>query len=83
MVFELRTLNRSLQQRALNLGEESSVENPHTHPQSLHSEIQQSQVHTHTHTHTLYNKSFQCIGFNRNAIQYQQTNKLTTHYHRL
>ncbi|XP_062341140.1 BICD family-like cargo adapter 2 isoform X1 [Osmerus eperlanus] len=44
VVFELRTLNRSLQQRALSLGEESSVENTHTHPQSLHSEIQQSQA---------------------------------------
>ena len=82
-MFELRTLNRSLQQRALSLGEESSVENTHTHPLSLHSEIQQSQVHTHTHTHTLHNKRFQRIGFNRKTIQYQQTNKLTTQFNRL
>ncbi len=50
MVFELRTLNRSLQQKALNLGEESILDSTHTQPLSLLSEIQQSQVHTHTHT---------------------------------
>ena len=55
-MFELRTLNRSLQQKALNLGEESFLDSTHTQPLSLLSEIQQSQVHTrtltHTHTHT-------------------------------
>ena len=53
MVFELRTLNRSLQQKTLNLGEESILDSTHTQPLSLLSEIQQSQVHTETHTHTL------------------------------
>ncbi|XP_013858617.1 BICD family-like cargo adapter 2 isoform X1 [Austrofundulus limnaeus] len=43
-VFELRTLNRSLQQKALNLGEESVLDSPHTHPLSLLSEIQQTQA---------------------------------------
>lgn len=48
MVFELRTLNRSLQQKALSLGEESILDSAHTQPLSLLSEIQQSQVHTET-----------------------------------
>ncbi|XP_022046177.1 BICD family-like cargo adapter 2 isoform X1 [Acanthochromis polyacanthus] len=44
VVFELRTLNRSLQQKALNLGEESVLDSSHTQPLSLLSEIQQSQA---------------------------------------
>nr|XP_046267631.1 BICD family-like cargo adapter 2 isoform X1 [Scatophagus argus]XP_046267632.1 BICD family-like cargo adapter 2 isoform X1 [Scatophagus argus] len=44
VVFELRTLNRSLQQKALNLGEDSILDCAHTQPLSLHSEIQQSQA---------------------------------------
>ncbi|XP_017273694.1 BICD family-like cargo adapter 2 isoform X1 [Kryptolebias marmoratus] len=44
VVFELRTLNRSLQQKALNLGEESILDSTHTQPLSLLSEIQQSQA---------------------------------------
>ncbi|KAM4726525.1 BICD family-like cargo adapter 2 isoform 1-T1 [Anableps anableps] len=44
VVFELRTLNRSLQQKALNLGEESFLDSTHTQPLSLLSEIQQSQA---------------------------------------
>ncbi|XP_008276975.1 BICD family-like cargo adapter 2 isoform X1 [Stegastes partitus] len=44
VVFELRTLNRSLQQKALNLGEESILDSSHTQPLSLLSEIQQSQA---------------------------------------
>ncbi|XP_068456576.1 BICD family-like cargo adapter 2 [Clinocottus analis] len=44
VVFELRTVNRSLQQKALNLGEESILDSRQTQPLSLHSEIQQSQV---------------------------------------
>ncbi|XP_068187908.1 BICD family-like cargo adapter 2 isoform X1 [Antennarius striatus] len=44
VVFELRTLTRSLQQRALNLGEESILDSPHPQPLSLLSEIQQSQA---------------------------------------
>ncbi|TNN63489.1 Bicaudal D-related protein 2 [Liparis tanakae] len=44
VVFELRTVNRSLQQKALNLGEESILDRTQTQPLSLHSEIQQSQV---------------------------------------
>lgn len=48
MVFELRTVNRSLQQKALNLGEDSILDSTQTQPLSLHSEIQQSQVLTHT-----------------------------------
>ena len=50
MVFELRSLNRSLQQKALNLGEEGILDCPHIEPLSLLSEIQQSQVPPHTHT---------------------------------
>uniref|UniRef100_A0A3P8UE83 BICD family-like cargo adapter 2 n=1 Tax=Amphiprion percula TaxID=161767 RepID=A0A3P8UE83_AMPPE len=52
VVFELRTLNRSLQQKALNLGEESVLDSSHTQPLSLLSEIQQSQVPTETHRNT-------------------------------
>ncbi|XP_041808595.1 BICD family-like cargo adapter 2 [Chelmon rostratus] len=44
VVFELRTMNRSLQQKALNLGEESALDTTHTQPLSLLSEIQQSQA---------------------------------------
>lgn len=54
MVFELRTLNRSLQQKGLNMGEESILDSTHTQPLSLLSEIQQSQVHTETHTYTTH-----------------------------
>lgn len=46
LVFELRTMNRSLQQKALNLGEDGPLDTPHAQPLSLLSEIQQSQVHT-------------------------------------
>uniref|UniRef100_A0A667YBU3 BICD family-like cargo adapter 2 n=1 Tax=Myripristis murdjan TaxID=586833 RepID=A0A667YBU3_9TELE len=53
VVFELRTLNRSLQQKALSLGEERILEFTHTQPLSLLSEIQQSQVQTETHTHVV------------------------------
>lgn len=44
VVFELRTLNHSLQQNALNLGEDSILDTTHTQPLSLLSEIQQSQA---------------------------------------
>ncbi|XP_011481820.1 BICD family-like cargo adapter 2 isoform X1 [Oryzias latipes] len=44
VVFELRTLNRSLQEKALNLGEDSVLDSAHTQPLSLLSEIQQSQA---------------------------------------
>ncbi|XP_034745326.1 BICD family-like cargo adapter 2 isoform X1 [Etheostoma cragini] len=44
VVFELRTVNRSLQKKALNLGEESILDSTQTEPLSLHSEIQQSQA---------------------------------------
>nr|XP_061800936.1 BICD family-like cargo adapter 2 [Nerophis lumbriciformis] len=44
VVFELRTMNRSLQQNALSLGEESVLDITHTQPLSLLSEIQQSQA---------------------------------------
>ncbi|XP_076024557.1 BICD family-like cargo adapter 2 isoform X1 [Genypterus blacodes] len=44
VVFELRTLNRSLQQNALSPGEESFLDTTHTQPMSLLSEIQQSQA---------------------------------------
>ncbi|GAA6232193.1 bicaudal D-related protein 2-like isoform X1 [Lates japonicus] len=44
VVFELRTLNRSLQQKAQSLGEESILDSAHTQPLSLLSEIQQSQA---------------------------------------
>uniref|UniRef100_A0A3B4Y3L1 BICD family-like cargo adapter 2 n=1 Tax=Seriola lalandi dorsalis TaxID=1841481 RepID=A0A3B4Y3L1_SERLL len=44
VVFELRTLNRSLQQKSLSLGEESILDSAHTQPLSLLSEIQQSQA---------------------------------------
>ncbi|XP_044078240.1 BICD family-like cargo adapter 2 isoform X1 [Siniperca chuatsi] len=44
VVFELRTVNRSLQQNALNLGEENILDSRHTQPLSLLSEIQQSQT---------------------------------------
>ncbi|KAM6907431.1 BICD family-like cargo adapter 2 [Xenentodon cancila] len=44
VVFELRTLNGSLQQKALNLGEEGLLDSAHIQPLSLLSEIQQSQA---------------------------------------
>ncbi|XP_060910835.1 BICD family-like cargo adapter 2 isoform X1 [Labrus mixtus] len=44
VVFELRTLNRSLQQKDLNMGEESILDSTHTQPLSLLSEIQQTQA---------------------------------------
>ncbi|KAL3971099.1 nesprin-1 [Sarotherodon galilaeus] len=44
MVFELRTLNRSLQQKALNLDEDSILDRTQAEPLSLLSEIQQSQA---------------------------------------
>lgn len=44
LVFELRTMNRSLQQNTMNLGEDASLGMAHAQPLSLLSEIQQSQV---------------------------------------
>uniref|UniRef100_A0A3B3CL11 BICD family-like cargo adapter 2 n=2 Tax=Oryzias melastigma TaxID=30732 RepID=A0A3B3CL11_ORYME len=44
VVFELRTLNRSLQEKALSLGEDGVLDSAHTQPLSLLSEIQQSQA---------------------------------------
>ncbi|XP_061660360.1 BICD family-like cargo adapter 2 isoform X1 [Syngnathoides biaculeatus] len=44
VMFELRTMNRSLQQNALSLEEESILDTTHTRPLSLLSEIQQSQA---------------------------------------
>lgn len=44
MIFELRTMNRSLQQKALSLGEESVLDSTHLQPLSLLSEIQQTQA---------------------------------------
>ncbi|KAL3042856.1 hypothetical protein OYC64_020721 [Pagothenia borchgrevinki] len=44
VVFELRSVNRSLQQNSLNLGEDSFLDSRQTEPLSLHSEIQQSQA---------------------------------------
>lgn len=44
LVFELRTINRSLQQRAHSLGEDASLDMAHAQPLSLLSEIQQSQA---------------------------------------
>ncbi|XP_029957096.1 BICD family-like cargo adapter 2 isoform X1 [Salarias fasciatus] len=44
VVFELRTLNHSLQQKALNLGEESVLDSTYSQPLSLLSEIQQTQA---------------------------------------
>ncbi|XP_029304409.1 BICD family-like cargo adapter 2 [Cottoperca gobio] len=44
VMFELRTVNRSLQQKTLNLGEDSFLDSTQTQPLSLHSEIQQSQA---------------------------------------
>ncbi|XP_061904637.1 BICD family-like cargo adapter 2 isoform X3 [Entelurus aequoreus] len=44
VVFELRTMNRSLQRNSLSLGEESILDIKHTPPLSLLSEIQQSQA---------------------------------------
>ncbi|CAJ1063975.1 BICD family-like cargo adapter 2 isoform X1 [Xyrichtys novacula] len=52
VVFELRTLNRSLQQRALNLGEESILDSTNTQPLSLLSEIQQTQATEYLLTHS-------------------------------
>ncbi|XP_033834945.1 BICD family-like cargo adapter 2 isoform X1 [Periophthalmus magnuspinnatus] len=44
MIFELRTMNRSLQQKTLGMGEESVLDSTHLQPLSLLSEIQQSQA---------------------------------------
>ncbi|XP_061754531.1 BICD family-like cargo adapter 2 isoform X1 [Nerophis ophidion] len=44
VVFELRTMYRSLQRNSLSLGEESILDIKHTPPLSLLSEIQQSQA---------------------------------------
>ncbi|XP_041864693.1 BICD family-like cargo adapter 2 isoform X1 [Melanotaenia boesemani] len=44
VVFELRTLNHSLRQKALNMGEESILDSTHIQPLSLLSEIQQTQA---------------------------------------
>ncbi|KAK1882657.1 BICD family-like cargo adapter 2 [Dissostichus eleginoides] len=44
VVFELRSVNRSLLQNSLNLGEDSFLDSRQTEPLSLHSEIQQSQA---------------------------------------
>ncbi|CAL9685530.1 unnamed protein product [Knipowitschia caucasica] len=44
LIFDLRTMNHSLQQKALSLGEESVLDNTHLQPLSLLSEIQQSQA---------------------------------------
>uniref|UniRef100_A0A3P8RFT7 BICD family-like cargo adapter 2 n=1 Tax=Astatotilapia calliptera TaxID=8154 RepID=A0A3P8RFT7_ASTCA len=44
VVFELRTLNRSLQRKALNLDEDSILDRTQAEPLSLLSEIQQSQA---------------------------------------
>ncbi|KAM9332876.1 BICD family-like cargo adapter 2 isoform 1-T1 [Pholidichthys leucotaenia] len=44
VVFELRTLNRSLQEKSLNLGGEIILDSSYTQPMSLLSEIQQSQA---------------------------------------
>ncbi|XP_072302255.1 BICD family-like cargo adapter 2 isoform X1 [Eucyclogobius newberryi] len=44
LIFELRTMNRSLQQKALSMGEESVLDSTHLQPLSLLSEIQQSQA---------------------------------------
>lgn len=51
LVFELQSMNRSLQQKAL--GEDGILDGLRAQPLSLLSEIQQSQVsHIFTHTHT-------------------------------
>ncbi|KAK5858474.1 hypothetical protein PBY51_002609 [Eleginops maclovinus] len=44
VMFELRSVNRSLQRNSLNLGEDSFLDSTQTEPLSLHSEIQQSQA---------------------------------------
>lgn len=57
-MFELRSVNRSLQQKALNMGEDGILDGVQAQPLSLLSEIQQSQVSlslTHTHIHTYKN----------------------------
>lgn len=52
-MFELRSVNRTLQQKALNMGEDGILDGVQAQPLSLLSEIQQSQVsHTHRHRHT-------------------------------
>lgn len=68
-MFELRSVNRSLQQKALTMGEEGVLDSLQAQPLSLLSEIQQSQVshahiHTHTHTHAQpLTKMFMCHVF--------------------
>uniref|UniRef100_H3CX84 BICD family-like cargo adapter 2 n=1 Tax=Tetraodon nigroviridis TaxID=99883 RepID=H3CX84_TETNG len=44
LVFELRSVNRSLQQKALNMGEDAILDGLQAQPLSLLSEIQQSQA---------------------------------------
>lgn len=52
-MFELRSMNHTLQQKALNMGEDGILDGVQAQPLSLLSEIQQSQVsHTPPHTHT-------------------------------
>lgn len=51
LVFELRSVNRTLQQKALNMGEDGILDSVKAQPLSLLSEIQQSQV-SHALTHT-------------------------------
>lgn len=60
LVFELRSVNRSLQQKALSMGEGGILDGLQAQPLSLLSEIQQLQVshiksHTQTHMRTLMN----------------------------
>lgn len=51
-MFELRSVNRTLQQKALNMGEDGILDGVQAQPLSLLSEIQQSQVsQTLPHTH--------------------------------
>lgn len=70
-MFELRSVNRTLQQKALNMGEDGILDGVQAQPLSLLSEIQQSQVshtlpHTHnpplhTYTHTRHTWKDACI----------------------
>lgn len=70
LVFELRTMNRSLQQKALNLGELASLDLAHAQPLSLLSEIQQSQVDTSTHRlHTHMLTGLHAVIFAKNTKQ--------------
>ncbi|TSL34529.1 BICD family-like cargo adapter 2 [Bagarius yarrelli] len=51
-VFQLRTMNRSLQQRVQALGEEASLEEITSYPLSLQNELQQSQAKESILTHS-------------------------------